>query len=62
VLVSQHAYDGQLELPPDAKLYLGTNEPPPRPIAAGVLTNVRVRAHPLSPYAVSRRFHATKPQ
>jgi len=59
-LIGQNAYNGQIELPPDPKLLVGTNAPE-QAVAPGLVAGVRVQNRPLTPDAVSRRFEGSKP-
>jgi len=59
-LVGQNAYEGQIELPPNPRLYVGTNAPE-APAAPGFVTDVNVQRRPLTPDAVSHRFEQSKP-
>ncbi len=61
VLASQKTFVGQIEIPRDATLIIGSAFPPGRPIAAGVITGLSVRARPLSPLAVARIFERGVP-
>ena len=58
--VGQNAYDGQIELPRNPRLYVGTNAPG-EPVAPGLVADVRVQNRPLTGDAVSRRFEESRP-
>ena len=58
---SENVYDGSLKLPESTKLNVGTNEPPARPIAPGVVADVEVRNRSITPFLASRRFNAMQP-
>ena len=60
-LVSQKTFVGEIQIPRDATLVIGSAFPPGRPIAPGVITGLSVRARPLSPLAVARIFEAGVP-
>jgi hypothetical protein len=58
-LVSQTTYTGgPFQLPPDAKLFIGSNFPENRPVAPGVIGQVDVTGRPLGPGEVARLFAA----
>ena len=59
-LVGQNAYEGQIELPRNPRLYVGTNAPG-EPVAPGLVADVRVQNRPLTGDAVSRRFEESRP-
>jgi hypothetical protein len=61
VLVSQKTFVGEIEIPRDATLVIGSAFPPGRPIAPGVITGLSLRARPLSPLAIARIFEAGVP-
>jgi hypothetical protein len=56
--VSQAVHDGRVDLPPDAKLYIGSNFPESRPVAAGTIGRVELRSHPLGPGEVASNYNA----
>jgi hypothetical protein len=58
-LVSQTTYTGgPFRLPPDAKLFIGSDFPENRPVAPGVIGKVDVTGRPLGPGEVARLFAA----
>jgi len=56
-LVSQTTYPGRpIELPPDAKLLIGSAFPENRPVAPGVINGVDVSGRPLGPTEIAGLF------
>src|SRR2546427_683231 len=59
-LIGQNAYEGQIDLPRDPKLFVGTNGAEGS-VAPGRLAGVQVGNQPLTADAVSRRFALSRP-
>ena len=59
-LIGQNAYEGQIDLPRDPKLFVGTNGAD-QAVAPGRLAGVQVGNQPLTADAVSRRFALSRP-
>jgi hypothetical protein len=57
-LVSQTLHEGRVDLPRDAKLYIGSNFPEGRPVAPGTIGSVGLHNRPLGPAEVARDFTA----
>jgi len=57
-LVSQTVHDGRVDLPSDAKLYIGSSFPEGRPVARGTLGSVAVHNRPLGPGEVAGNYNA----
>ncbi len=59
-LIGQNAYEGQIDLPRDPKLFVGTNGAD-QAVAPGRLAVVQVGNQPLTADAISRRFALSRP-
>jgi len=57
-LVSQTVHDGRVDLPSDAKLYIGSSFPEGRPVARGTIGSVDVHNRPLGPGEVAGNYNA----
>jgi hypothetical protein len=55
-LVTQTVRDRVVEVPPNARLYVGSDFADTRPVAPGLLGKVGVRNHPLAPAEVAREY------
>ena len=56
-LVSQTVHDGRVDLPSDAKLYIGSSFPEGRPVARGTIGSVDVHNRPLGPGEVAGNYN-----
>jgi hypothetical protein len=57
-LVSQTIHDGRVDLPKDAKLYIGSDFPEGRPVARGTIGSVDVHNRPLGPGEVAGNYNS----
>jgi hypothetical protein len=55
-LVTQTVRDRVVDVPPDAKLYVGSDYADSRPVAPGLLGRIDVRNHPLTPAEVATEY------
>ncbi len=60
-VVAQRTYTGALDLKPDAALFIGSNYPPGRPIAPGVIGGVQMLARTSGPLEVASQFEQAQP-
>jgi len=57
-LVSQTVHDGRVDLPSDAKLYIGSDFPEGRPVASGTIGRVDLHNRPLGPGEVAGNYNS----